>query len=118
MSNADIINLYSSGQRGGELPYFIGKQYGSGWLKSIARFAFPILRRLGGVAMKTASDVLEKDQKILPSLANNAIDAVSEVIPGMGSLFKSSPASSTSSSPYKRRAKSSSINKRRKTIFS
>ena len=31
----EIAEIYSSPQNGGELPYFIGKQYGSGWLKTL-----------------------------------------------------------------------------------
>ncbi len=48
----EISQLYSQSQRGGELPYFVGKQYGGGWLSAIGRFAFPILRRLGFMAAK------------------------------------------------------------------
>jgi hypothetical protein len=44
----NLISIYSGPQSGGELPYFIGKQYGSGWLKTLGRFAIPILKRLGG----------------------------------------------------------------------
>ena len=52
--NSDLINLYIGAQNGGELPNFVGKQYGSGWFKTLGRFAIPILKRLGGFAMKTA----------------------------------------------------------------
>ena len=98
----EIAEIYSSPQTGGELPYFIGKQYGSGWLKTLGRFAFPILKRLGRVATKTASDVLMKDKSILPSLKEHAIEAASQFM-----------------QPVKRKKKSKNgINKRRKrTIF-
>ena len=43
-----ISNAYS--QSGGDLAYFAGKQYGGGWLRTLARFAFPILKRVVGVA--------------------------------------------------------------------
>ena len=66
MNNPDIITLYSTAQQGGELPYFVGKQYGSGWLKTIGRFALPILRRLGSLGMNTATDVIMNDAKFLP----------------------------------------------------
>ena len=47
---------------GGELPYFVGKQYGNGWLRTIERLAFPILRRIAGVAADTAKDVIVKEK--------------------------------------------------------
>ena len=31
-------------QYGGALPYFVGKQYGNGWLRTVARIAFPIIK--------------------------------------------------------------------------
>ena len=72
----DIATLYSKNQQGGELPFFVGKQYGTGWLRTIARMAFPILKRLGIIAANTASDVIMKDQKVLPSLKQNVQDAL------------------------------------------
>ena len=81
MSDNDIINLYSGAQNGGELPYFVGKQYGSGWLKTIGRFALPILKRIGSVLFRTATDVVgDKDKKVLPTLANYAGQEISKVI--------------------------------------
>lgn len=74
MSNPDIIALYSTSQTGGDLPYFVGKQYGSGWLQTIGRFALPILRRIGAVGMKTAQDVINNKAKILPSLKTNVMN--------------------------------------------
>jgi len=88
--NSDLINLYSGAQNGGELPYFVGKQYGSGWFKTLGRFAIPILKRLGGFAMKTAEDVVVNDKPFLPSLKNNAMDVVNEALPAVGSFFNKS----------------------------
>ena len=62
-----IINAYLKPMSGGELPYFVGKQYGNGWLRTIGRLAFPILRRIAGVAADTAEDVIVKEKKFLPS---------------------------------------------------
>ena len=36
-----IVEAYSR-QDGGDLPYLVGKQYGSGWLRTIARIAFQL----------------------------------------------------------------------------
>ena len=68
MSNNDIANFYVNSQVGGELPYFIGKQYGSGWLRTLGRFALPILKKIGGVAVKTASEVLSNNSKIIAQI--------------------------------------------------
>ena len=76
MLNQAIHDAYSTGQVGGDLPYFVGKQYGRGWLRTLARIAFPILRRVGRVAVKTAQDVIEDNKEILPSLAKHAFKEV------------------------------------------
>jgi len=73
----EIASLYSTSQQGGELPYFVGKQYGTGWLRTLGRFAFPILKRLGRAAFNTASDVIMKNKNILPTIKSHAMDAVS-----------------------------------------
>lgn len=62
-----ILQEYS-GQTGyGTLPYFVGKQYGTGWLRNIARFAFPFLRKalgaLGNFTMNTADDLIQNENK-------------------------------------------------------
>ena len=105
----EIASLYSQSQQGGELPYFIGKHYGTGWLRNIARFAFPILKRLGRAAVNTASGVIMKNKSTLPSLKTHATEEVGAVISSLISTSKS-----TSSK--------ANINKRRKrshgTIFS
>ena len=76
-----IVQLYS-GQVGGDLSYFVGKQYGSGWLRTLARFAFPILKRLLGVATNTADDVIMKKKKLFPSLGKNAMNEINNAMSG------------------------------------
>lgn len=142
MANPDIISLYSQGQAGGELPYFVGKQYGSGWLRTIGRFALPILRRIGNFGMKTAQDVISNNGQILPSMKKNALAelgnvvsslprGVSSVIPKVANMLPSNISSKLpnifnevprSNTPSRKRKKSRSsyINKRIKghgTIF-
>ena len=77
MATEAIVNAYSRSQYGGDLPYFVGKQYGRGWLRTLARVAFPILKRVGRVAAKTAQDVIEGEKKILPSLYENTMEEIS-----------------------------------------
>ena len=80
-----ITHAYSGEQGGGDLPYFVGKQYGSGWLRTIARFAFPLLKRAVGVATNTAEDVVMRKKAFGKSLRDNAMseltDAVGRVVP-------------------------------------
>ena len=71
-----IAQAYSSSQNGGELPYFVGKQYGGGWLRNLARVAFPILKRIVGVATNTAEDVIVRDKKVLDSLKDNSLNEI------------------------------------------
>ena len=121
MSNQDIISFYSTNQNGGDLPFFVGKQYGTGWLKSIGRFALPILKRLGGVAVKTATDVLKNDSNILPTLKNYAMEEVGNILPGVVDAFqnKKDPCPTTGQGLKRRIIKQNDINKLRKlnTIF-
>ena len=107
----EIASLYSKGQQGGDLPYFVGKQYGSGWFRNIARMVFPFLKRFGKVAVDTAQDVLS-NKPILPSLKRHAIDAAKETLPAVAGMI----ANRFGGSKKKKR----SINKARKgrTIFS
>jgi hypothetical protein len=117
--NRDIISLYSQGQQGGELPYFVGKQYGSGWLRTLARLAFPILQRFGKVAVNTARDVFTKNKSVLPTIKEHALDAVKNVLAKVANAFRSdSPESHGSNESHK--TSKQTINKRRKvqnTIF-
>ena len=73
-----IVKVYS--QIGGDLPYFIGKQYGAGWLSSIGKYAFPIIKRLINVASNTAEDVLVKDRPVLSALKEHAIKEVKDTV--------------------------------------
>ena len=84
----DIATLYSKSQQGGELPYFVGKQYGTGWFRNIARFAFPIVKRIGQAIYNTASDVIMRKRPLLPSLKNNAIEAAGSVLPTVVNMIK------------------------------
>jgi hypothetical protein len=125
--------MYSSSQQGGELPYFVGKQYGSGWLRTIGRIALPILRRLGlsaakaasGAIAATATDVLMNKGNIGQSIKNNAITAIKQTLPtikaeALGLINKIESRKRKSGSQSKRGSHSKSINKHRKldgTIF-
>ena len=73
-----IEEAYS--QEGGNLPFFVGNQHGSGWLRTLARFAFPLLKGAAKVVSNTAEDVIYDNKKLLPALQENAIKAVSKVI--------------------------------------
>ena len=73
-----VVKVYSQG--GGDLPYFAGKQYGTGWLSTIGKYAFPILKRLFNVASNTAEDVLVKEKPILSSLKEHAIKEVKDTV--------------------------------------
>jgi hypothetical protein len=77
--NDSIAQAYSGSQHGGELPYFVGKQHGTGWLRTLARFAFPILKKAVGVATNTAEDVLVQNKPFVKSLKRNAIGELSNV---------------------------------------
>ncbi len=76
-----IADYYSSDQSGSALPYFAGNQYGSGWLRSLARFAFPMLktvgRMAGNVAINTAGDLLENGKSLGESLRDNTLKEIS-----------------------------------------
>ena len=128
MSSQDIVAFYSSPQNGGELPYFVGKQYGSGWLKTLGRFALPILRSIGGVAAKTANAVFNRNSKVLPALKNYALSEVSnlgsQALDALNNHInkpKDSESESETMVGRSKRHSSSSINKRQKlrrgTIF-
>lgn len=83
MTDEHISKLYSGPiQGGGDLPYFVAKQYGSGWLRTLGRFAFPILRRVVGVAMNTGEDLLEGRKDWKQSLRDNTLSEVKQVMRG------------------------------------
>jgi len=74
-----ILQEYS-GQNGyGSLPYFVGKQYGTGWLRNIARMAFPFLRKalgvVGNIAVNTAGDLINDENKTIgQTLVNHTLN--------------------------------------------
>ena len=82
---SDIIASFYS-QEGNGLPFFVGKQYGSGWLRNVARIAFPILKKVARVGSKVASDMLYQDKDFKSSFKDNALGAVSGIV---GSLINS-----------------------------
>lgn len=82
-----IKNLYSD-QVGGSLPFFAGgtHQWGGSILGTIARFAFPILKRIIGVATNTAEDMIEgRKNTFKEALIDNTMKEV-------GSVFQKRPA--------------------------
>ena len=85
----DIVSTYSGPQTGGELPYFVGKQYGSGWLQVIGRLAFPILKRIGKLVGKTFNDVVVNKKPFVSSLKDNALEEVNDFIPSLSRKRKS-----------------------------
>ena len=80
--DVDILRSYDGGnQDGGDLAYFQGKQYGSGWLRTLGRFAFPILKKVVRVAGNVAQDALNNpDKPILNSIRDNALSEVAHTV--------------------------------------
>ena len=82
----DIVDFYS--QDGGDLPFFVGKQYGSGWLRTLARFAFPVVKRIakhaGNVIANTTEDVIEGNKSFGESLRANAVNELGSAVTSMG----------------------------------
>ena len=75
-----VYKFYS--QTGGSLPYFAGipQQYGGGGiLRNIAKFAFPLVKRVIGAFTNTAEDVLEGRDTFKKSIINNATNEVGKV---------------------------------------
>jgi hypothetical protein len=81
MNSAIYYAYLDSGanQLGGDLPFFVGKQYGSGWLSTLAKVAFPILKRLAGVATGVAAnvahDVIYNERPIGEAVKEHALKA-------------------------------------------
>jgi hypothetical protein len=78
-----IVAAYSdngANQLGGDLPYFVGKQYGSGWLRTLARVAFPILRRVVGAAGNAAQDVIYNNRSVGEAVRDSAINEVTNFV--------------------------------------
>ena len=80
-----MIHEYSGQSGYGSLPYFVGKQYGTGWLRNIARFAFPFLRQalgvVGTVAGNTVQDMIENKNKSLgQSIKENTLSEAKKIL--------------------------------------
>jgi hypothetical protein len=90
----------SANQLGGDLPYFVGKQYGSGWLGTLAKVAFPILKRIAGIASNAAEDVIYHEKPIKTAIADHTMGAINNLV--------SSPINRTGG--QKRRSKQKSSN--------
>lgn len=72
-----ITRAYMQQDGGASLPYFVTRQYGAGWLRNLARIAFPIVRKVlgltGKVAANTAQDLINNEEKSFKdSLTENA----------------------------------------------
>lgn len=83
--SVDPIALAYSGQYGGAtLPFYMGKQYGMGWLRTLARFVFPIAKRAlgiaGNVAANTAQDVIQERKGFKQSLRDNTMTEASRLL--------------------------------------
>ena len=95
MTDADITKIYSGPvQGGGELPFFTRKQYGNGWLRTLGRFAFPILRRIINIAMNTGSDMIDGRKKFTDSLMENAKNEIPSFFTGQGMRRRKRPINS------------------------
>lgn len=79
MNHKAIAKAYSKPQQGGELPYFVGKQYGSGWFQNVGRLAFPILKRITRALGNTAEDVIVNNKGIGESLKSNAMNEIGDI---------------------------------------
>lgn len=130
MVDCDIVRMYSSAQQGGELPYFVGKQWGSGWFNVISRLAIPIMKKLGLSAAKgvtsalaaTATDALTGKKPFLSSLKSNAISSAQDTLPELTKVATDAINKGTLSmtAPHKGKRRRKTINKHRKvpkTIF-
>lgn len=83
MSDEVIFKAYlpeNAHQVGGDLPFFVGRQYGSGWLGTLARVAFPILKRIAGIAGNAAEDVIYRDKPVKSAIVDNAMGAISNFV--------------------------------------
>ena len=107
----DPVALAYSGEQqfgGANLPYFQGgRQYGAGWLRTVARMFFPIAKRafgvVGNVAANTAQDLIDDRKGFKQSIKDNAISEATRLV---GNI-----ANNAAVAAQKRRA--ASINKRR-----
>ena len=97
----DILRSYDGGnQDEGDLAYFTGNQYGSGWLRTLGRFAFPMLKKVVRVAGNVAQDALDNPEKpILNSIRDNAINEVAKTVGSSINTTRKRKLNSTSA-PY------------------
>jgi hypothetical protein len=91
----EIVNFYSQSQIGNGMPIFTGSRrpmVGGGFFGTLARFAMPLLKNIGGrvlrVAARTATDVLDRNQPVGKSLVDNAIQEVKSVLQPEPSINK------------------------------
>ena len=102
MCDIDKLILHEySGQNGyGSLPYFVGKQYGTGWLRNIARMAFPFLRKalgvVGNIAVNTAGDLINDENRtvgktLLEHTVNETRNAFNRNAPARGRGIRRKP---------------------------
>lgn len=81
-----VAYAFSRPQFGGaSLPYFQGgRQYGSGWLRTMARMVFPIAKRalgmVGNVAANTAKDLIDDSKGFKQSFKDNALTEATRLI--------------------------------------
>ena len=83
MTDQVIYQAYlpqSANQAGGDLPYFVGRQYGSGWLGTLARVAFPILKKIAGIASHAAEDVIYRDKPVKDAIVDNTMGAINKFV--------------------------------------
>jgi hypothetical protein len=90
-----IVKFYSGQYGSGSLPYFVGKQYGTGWLRTLARIAFPLLKTAlgaaGGIASRTAQDLIENRKNFKDSIKDNTLTEVGNLINAQESSSINSP---------------------------
>ena len=82
-----IALAYSGAQQfgGASLPYFQGgRQYGAGWLRTVARMFFPLAKRafgvVGNVAANTAKDLIDDRKGFKQSIKDNAISEATRLV--------------------------------------
>ena len=114
-----ILHEYSGQDGYGSLPYFVGKQYGTGWLRNIIRMAFPFLRKalgvVGNIAVNTAGDLVNDENKSVGStLLENTVKETRNA-------FNRKPSTPLRGQGFKRRKLLSinggGVSKKRKLIF-
>ena len=114
--DANVVKAYDGGdQDRGDLAYFVGKQYGSGWLRTLGRYAFPILKRVVRVAGNVAQDALDNpDKPILNSIRDNALSEVAETVGSSINTAIKRKAPLTTTAPYFANSGTNNNNKRRR----